>query len=301
MNYYSIDKNIQDIDINIIRLSCSIQLKVLLVAVKENFKKKFDPEQISAELKKEVAEVEEAIDFWVNLKIIKVINKLQKNVSKLDKKKISEKNNKKINKDYISKRIKSDEEISYLLSEIETAIGRPLSGTDVSVILNLKDVEGMPCNVILMLIRYCAKIGKVATRYIEKVGIDWARNGIDTIEFAEKKIQLLNNSKKIWKKFEKIAGIADRAPTRKEEETIFRWFNLWQFSEDMITEAYERCVNKKGSYILSYMDGIIKKWHKQNIKNISDLNNFKKHQNPKKDIDKPSYDLKKYESFNIFE
>ena len=159
----------------------------------------------------------------------------------------------------------------------------------------------MPCNVILMLIRYCVQIGKAATRYIEKVGIDWARNGIDTVELAEKKIQLLNNSRKIWKKFEKIAGISDRAPTKKEEETIFRWFNEWNFSESMITEAYERCVNKKGAYILSYMDGIVKKWHTQNIKKLSDLNNSKKNPNKRKDIDRPSYDLEKYESFNIFE
>ena len=296
MNYYSIDKNIQDIDINVIRLSCSIQLKVLLVAIKENFKEKFNSEQISAELKKDIADVEEAIDFWVNLKIIKIINKLPKKVSKLNVKK-EEKNS----EDYISKRIKSDEEINYLLNAIETAVGRPLSGTDVSVILNLKDGEGMPCNVILMLIRYCVQIGKAATRYIEKVGIDWARNGIDTVELVEKKIQLLNNSKKIWKEFEKIAGISDRAPTKKEEETIIRWFNEWNFSESMITEAYERCVNKKGAYILSYMDGIVKKWHTQNIKKLSDLNSSKKNPNKKKDTDRPSYDLEKYESFNIFE
>jgi DnaD/phage-associated family protein len=300
MNYYSIDKNIQDIDINVIRLSCSIQLKVLLVAIKENFKEKFNSEQISAELKKDIADVEEAIEFWVNLKIIKIINKSPKNISKSDKKK-DEKSSQKISKDHITKRIQSDEEINYLLNAIETAVGRPLSGTDVSVILNLKDGEGMPCNVILMLIRYCVQIGKAATRYIEKVGIDWARNGIDTVELAEKKIQLLNNSKKIWKKFEKIAGIPDRAPTKKEEETIFRWFNEWNFSESMITEAYEKCVNKKGAYILSYMDGIVKKWHTQNIKKLSDLNNSKKNSNKKKDIDRPSYDLEKYESFNIFE
>ena len=69
----------------------------------------------------------------------------------------------------------------------------------------------------------------------------------------------------------------------------------------MITEAYERCVNKKGAYILSYMDGIVKKWHTQNIKKLSDLNSSKKNPNKKKDTDRPSYDLEKYESFNIFE
>lgn len=301
MNYYSIEKNLQDIDINIIRLSCAIQLKVLLVAIKKEFREKFNSEQIATELKKEVIDIEEAIDFWVNLKIINNFNKKNNNISKINLQNPDEKNNKKINKNYILERIKLDEEINCLLSEVETSLGRPLSGTDISVILNLKDSEGMPCNVILMLVRYCMQIGKASTRYIEKVGIDWARNGIDNIELAEKKIKFLNNSKKLWKKFEKIAGIPDRAPTEKEEKIILRWFKEWEFHEDMIKEAYERCVNTKGSYILSYMDGIIKKWHSQNIKNISDLNNFEKNSKKFKKIDKPSYDIEKYESFNIFE
>ena len=301
MNYYSIEKNLQDIDINIIRLSCAIQLKVLLVAIKKEFREKFNSEQIATELKKEVIDIEEAIDFWVNLKIINNFNKKNNNISKINLENPDEKNNKKTNKNYILERIKLDEEINCLLSEVETSLGRPLSGTDISVILNLKDSEGMPCNVILMLVRYCMQIGKASTRYIEKVGIDWARNGIDNIELAEKKIKFLNNSKKLWKKFEKIAGIPDRAPTEKEEKIILRWFKEWEFHEDMIKEAYERCVNTKGSYILSYMDGIIKKWHSQNIKNISDLNNFEKNSKKFKKIDKPSYDIEKYESFNIFE
>ena len=233
------------------------------------------------------------------MNIIKIIDDKSKNNSKILKN-YKQKNNKKISKDYVTKRIKSDEEITYLLNEIETTLGRPLSGSDISAVLNLKDSEGMPCGVILMLIRYCTKIGKASTRYIEKVGIDWARSGIDTIELAEKRIILLSNSKKIWRKFEKIVGISDRAPTAKEEETIYRWFHDWKFDEKMIKEAYDRCVNSKGAYILSYMDGIVKKWQKQNLKTIEDLKNPKNFSKHRKEVDKPSYDLEKYESFSIF-
>ena len=179
MNYYSIEneKNLQDININIIRLSCAVQLKVLLVAIKKEFREKFNSEQIATELKKEVIDVEEAIDFWVNLKIIKNFDqKFNNNNINLNSKNINIKQDiKKNNKNYILDRIKLDEEINYLLNEVETSLGRPLSGTDISVILNLKDGEGMPCNVILMLVRYCMQIGKASTRYIEKVGIDWAK------------------------------------------------------------------------------------------------------------------------------
>ena len=148
---------------------------------------------------------------------------------------------------------------------------RPLSGLDISLMLSLKDNEGIPYSVILMLVQYCVKIGKSSTRYIEKVGIDWAQNGIDSIEKAEQKIKKLNNSKKLWKKFEQIIGISSRMPTSREEETINRWFVEWKYDENMVKEAYERCINSKGKYILSYMDGIIKRWKQNDIKTLSEV------------------------------
>ena len=91
------------------------------------------------------------------------------------------------------------------------------------------------------------------------------------MEKAEQKINKLNNSKKIWKKFEKIIGTSSRMPTNREEEAVNRWFIDWNYDENMIKEAYDRCINSKGRYILSYMDGIIKRWKQNNIKTVSEI------------------------------
>lgn len=292
MKYYIINKDVSKIDDNMIRLAGTVQLRVLLIALK-NESGKFTAEQIASDLKKDAKDIEEAVEFWINLKVMKSESSQESGIdlSKIMKRRIS----KKINKEYLIKRIESDKEINYLLGEVESIMGRPLSGTDISLMLSLKDNEGIPCSVILMLVQYCVKLGKGSTRYIEKVGMDWAQHGIDSVEKAEKKIKLLNNSKKLWRKFEKIIGISSRTPTSKEQETILRWFTEWKFDEEMIKEAYERCVNAKGSYILSYMDGIIKKWKKKNINNIDDA---KKEKPTLHKAKSPSYNLDEYASFS---
>jgi len=47
------------------------------------------------------------------------------------------------------------------------------------------------------------------------------------------------------------------------------------------------------------MDGIIKKWHKDNIKTVQDVEKLSKPRYKFKS--NPSYDVDKYVSFNVFE
>ena len=39
----------------------------------------------------------------------------------------------------------------------------------------------------------------------------------------------------------------------------------------MLREAYERCVDSKGALKFNYIDGILKKWEAQGIRNLDDL------------------------------
>lgn len=282
MNYYSMNLDIINLDDNIIRLACTIQLRVLIVALKYK-SEKFSIEQIAKSLKIGIREIEEAIEFWSNLGIIKICDENQHECLE-DKKEA-----------YLVKRISSDEEMREFFQSIENIMGRPLSGADISIILSLKDNEGLRLEVILLLIKYCLKIRKTSMRYIEQVGISWGKNQVNSVEKAKKQIESLRSFEKLWNKFRKIIGISQRAPTKKEEEAIKRWFVDWKFREEMVVEAYEKCVNSKGTYILSYMDGIIKRWQKNGITKVEEIDN-KKVKNSK-----PSYDIEKYFSVNALD
>ncbi|MDR1364123.1 MAG: DnaD domain protein [Oscillospiraceae bacterium] len=292
MKYIYYDKKINNVKIKDIISASELKLKVLFFAIK-NSNKVFDSKEVALILSLDVNIIDNAIEFWASIKIIdNISNNLIYENQKITQEKERFSNN------YLSKRIQESDEISLLLDSVQTILGRPISGTDISAILGLKDSEGLPCDVILMLIQYCVEAGKISTRYIEKVGIDWARNDINSVELAEERIKYLSKSKKAWYRLKSIFGLDNRSPTEKEKKVATRWFDEWKLSDETVRLAYERCVNSKGKYSLSYIDGIIKRWKKDgikdNIKLKSDIN--------MRDIvnsNKMSYDLEDYEKLKF--
>ncbi len=205
----------------------------------------------------------------------------------------------------IANRIQSSEEINFLMQEAQVILGRPISNGDSAALLMLHDNDGLPVDVIIMLLQYAVNVGKANMKYIEKAGMNWASEGIDNLEKAEKKIQSLNRANIIWKKFESIIGIYHRAPSAREEEAVSRWFDEWNYSDELIKEAYDRCINANGKYVLKYMDSIIKRWHNQGIVTIeqalTENANHSRKKNFSREDNKASYNIEEYENYNIFD
>ena len=282
-NYYVLlcePKNIED---SIIRISSFLSLKVLFVIIKYS-DSKITTSEISSILKKSIDDIEDSIEFWINLGVIKCEQASANRTN--EKQKIIDN----ANSSYISKRLKSEKEISSLLNKIETLMGRPLSGADVSLFVRLKDFDGLPSKVIIMLVQYCIQMGKKSTRYIEAVGNNWIQEGINSVEDAKKKIKTTNKMHLLWKKFEKIIG-SNRMPTTHEKEVIYKWFVTWNYDDKIVQEAYDRCINATGQYKLNYMDGIIKSWKNNNICALDDIDK----KIPRKFGYNSTYDISKYE------
>ncbi len=202
---------------------------------------------------------------------------------------------------HIANRMQSSDEINFLMQEAQIVLGRPISNGDSAALLMLHDNDGLPVDVIIMLLQYAVSVGKANMKYIEKIGINWSSEGIDDLEKAEKKIQSLNEANVMWNRFESIIGIYHRAPSVREEEAVCRWLGQWGYSDELVKEAYERCINANGKYVLKYMDSIVKRWYSQGIvtieqaliensarsrkKNFSDQNN------------KASYNIDEYENY----
>lgn len=115
----------------------------------------------------------------------------------------------------IAKRLEESEELRYLFTQAQVRLGKTISPADQSTFLWLHDHQGLPVEVILMIIEYAAVEGKTGIKYIEKMGINWAENEIDTIEKAEEKITQINQSKNAWGKISAELGISKGSrPTR---------------------------------------------------------------------------------------
>ena len=81
---------------------------------------------------------------------------------------------------------KNNEETSQILFVAEQYIGRPLSANEIRTILFFSDKLGFSSDLIDYLIQHCVDKGKKDFRYIEKVAISWAEEGITTPKQATK-------------------------------------------------------------------------------------------------------------------
>lgn len=324
-----------------IKLAGAAQLKVLLWILK-NAANSFSAEDIGAALSMHTADVKDCIEFWVEAGLLSkneetLLPKLPvppanagayvhtasgfksepeentKSTAPSSEPADAEKEKTRAlsrpqrpDAAFIAQRINGDPALKSLMEEAQIILGRPLSQGDCSTLLIMHDNDGLPVAVILMILQYAVSEHK-GMRYIEKLGLNWASEGIDTLEKADEKIKEINRTKDAWTKVSRIFGISNMGtPTKKQLECASRWLYTWGYSTEMIREAYETCVNKKGEYNLSYIDGIIKKWQKDAIFTITDLENSKntkmlnktKKATPEK---ASSYDIDAYESFSIFD
>ena len=176
---------------------------------------------------------------------------------------------------FVANRLSQDKELSDLMNDIEFALSRAISSGDKATVVMIKETLGLPCAVINLLVNYCASIGKDNMRAIEKMSIKWSDMGIKTIEDAERMIERLSQSNNAWSKVSRLFGIKNIGlPTDAQLNYADTWCNEWKFSDDMLLEAYERCVNSKGEYNIRYINGILKKWNEQNIKNLDELSKY---------------------------
>lgn len=307
-----------------LKLASENQLKVLLYALRHSSQNLSD-EIISKELSIHRDDVKDAIEYWSQRDLLPLaegdlVVSESNSESKVDPVKAVTAESKSADKprpvsrilkpepSYVANRLK-DKSIATLMDEASIALGKMLSQPDMSTLITLHDTDGLPVEVIIMLIGHCVDIGKGNMRYIEKTGIAWANDGVDTVELADEKIKSYSASTSAWNTVATVFGMRlSGTPTKKQLEFAARWLNEWLFSESMLRLAYERCVDAKGETNLSYINGILKRWHDQKLRTTEDVikhDEISLSKSSKKNkasvTESASYDLDEYENTSIFD
>lgn len=165
------------------------------------------------------------------------------------------------------KEFKNREEISQLLFVAEQYIGKPLSPSEMNAIFFFYDGLGFSEDLIDYLIQYCVDKGKKDFRYIEKVAISWAQEGIATPKQAS---GLSGKYDKAVYAIMKALGKSG-TPTRIEADFANRWLKEYGFSQDIIAEACSRTVMATDKHRFEYADSILSSWHKKNVRSKADI------------------------------
>lgn len=308
-----------------IKLAGAAQLKVLLWILRHSGEN-FNLSDVAKSLSMHPADVNDSMQYWIESGIIinensvlspypnnNTMLKELKRSKQLSSEKIDIKTSKSIKfsrplsrpqkPDSISlaKRIDESSEIAFLMQESQLILGKTLSIGDSATLLMLHDTDGLPVDVIIMLLQYAVTIGKTHMRYIEKLAISWSDEGIDSLEKAEKKIRFLTDSSNAYRTVERITGIEHHSPTASESKFCNTWINDWKFNDELIREAYERCVDNTGKFSFKYTNKILETWFKAGINSIEQALNDKK-QNKQKTANQQNttYDIDAYENSSIF-
>ena len=162
---------------------------------------------------------------------------------------------------------KEREETSQLLFIAEAYIGKPLTPSEIKTILFFTDVLHFSDDLIDYLLQYCVEHGKKDFKYIEKVAVNWAEEGITTPKQAQK------FSTRYDKSVYSIMNSLGRstAPTTKELEFINRWTREYGFSTDIILEACERSSLATDRHRFEYAEGILSSWKNAGIHHKADI------------------------------
>lgn len=284
-----------------LKFADGVKLKVLLFMLR-NSDRELSLEDVSKATGVNVTDIPEALEYWVSREIlrqnsgvfapvdsteeikqppaqpednskneIKTTEEISREVEEQKQRFLVTKPQK---PDYVftSQRLAVDQELKVLVNEAQSCFGKTLSNSDIATLLMLKDTCGLSVEVLFMLLQYCVSIDKCNMRTVEKIGIVWADEGVDSAEAADERIARAKHSTTCFATVSSVFGLKNAgSPTKKQLEYSTRWVGEWKFSQPMLREAYERCVDNKGEVKFNYIDGILKKWYNLGIMNLDDL------------------------------
>ena len=162
---------------------------------------------------------------------------------------------------------KNRQDTAQLLFIAESYIGKPLTPSEMKTILYFTDVLHFSDDLIDYLLQYCVERGKKDFKYIERVAVNWAEEGVTTPKQAQR--AATRYDKNVYAIMNELGKSG--SPTTKELEYINRWVKEYGFSPDIIFEACQRTVLATDRHRFEYAEGILSSWRNQNVRHRSDI------------------------------
>ncbi|MCR5417571.1 MAG: DnaD domain protein, partial [Lachnospiraceae bacterium] len=187
------------------------------------------------------------------------------------------------------KRDLSRDELGELLKEesfcdvrlvTETYFGHPLTTTELKSLGFIYRELGFSEELLEYLIEYCVMRNKRTMRYVEKVALAWHEKGVRTVEQA--RLASSPYEEKIYTVM-KALGRGNNEVTEPEANVIRSWYDEYGFTDEIVLYACNKSVLNADGNRLKYTEVILKNWHDQGIRTMSQIEEEeKKYGNEKK-------------------
>ena len=163
--------------------------------------------------------------------------------------------------------MQKSESMKKLFQSAQQKLGKMLNHNDMSLLFSFHDWLGLPVDVIELLLSYCTANGHCGMRYIEKVALGWAEEGINTEDKAVEYIELRKTG---CRTIMKAVG-QNRLPVAAEENYMKTWLQEYKLPMDVVKMACERTVMQTGKASFAYAEKILKSWKDAGVKSVEDV------------------------------
>lgn len=170
-------------------------------------------------------------------------------------------------------RIIDENGLAAVIDECQRITGKVFNITEVNRIAALNSYLNMSADHILLLFAYCSERENVSLKYIEKTAYNLYDIGVDSFDKLEQYIKTEEQKRALEGKLRTLFGWGDRALTPAEKKHISTWSDEYNYSIDIITEAYNITVEKTGKLALAYLSKILANWYDHGYKTLSDVQN----------------------------
>jgi len=192
-------------------------------------------------------------------------------------------------------------DITRLFSHGEQTLGKMLTYNDMNVLFGFYDWLRLPMDVIIYMLSYCSDNGHRDLRYIEKVALDWAEQGINSKDEA---MDYTHTFDKKYRAVMRALGNTSAFPNPSQKKLMQKWFNELEMPLELILEACDKTVAYIGKPKPSYTNGILEDWNKKGIKTLEEVavddKNWKEANERPKVIRVDTKDVKKRNRFANF-
>ncbi len=251
-----------------LKLAGAPQLKVLLWFARHGT---FDEAACAAACSMTAGDCRDAMQFWVEMGILQAEGTFEQIPTPVsdplppmtEEVSLPEKTARPTFRDAIARQ-KSNADFDNLLKMAEQRLGRTITPAEAESFLYIYETVGLPAEVILMLLVYAIRNGKVKSRsgfrtYLEKAALSWAENGITTVAAAEAELCRSERRHAVREHIQTLFGLP-RPLTLLQVDAAVRWVDEWQFSDDMLLIALAKCREKTDGFNANYISRILEGW-----------------------------------------
>ena len=164
-----------------------------------------------------------------------------------------------------------------LVEEVQRSLGKILSPDELMRLFGMYDELNMEPEVVLQLVTHCIAESRSSSggrmpsiRYIEKAAYTWEREGIITLDRAEKYLKELSARRSARGEIKKALHIRDRELSETEAKYVDSWVAMG-FGADVVAIAYDRMLVKTGKFVWNYIDTIISSWHSKGLRTPQEI------------------------------